>query len=167
MADVERHARLLVPAGVLAFEEMAEEALLQRVAVIAVEMREVGVAMHFQPFLLGAGAQIAFEIAARMQSHAAPIAGREQRRLDLRKIGGARGVIIVDKLAALGFAGRVGAASWRVRHSGSVSGPATNSPVTTLLAPRLPTPCCTLPTWRGCQLLKKSLRMPPCRHSSR
>src|SRR5450756_3036828 len=54
MPDVERHARLLAPAGVLALEEMAEETLLQGLAVITVEMREVGIAVHLQPFLLGA-----------------------------------------------------------------------------------------------------------------
>src|SRR5262249_20109400 len=66
VTDVERHARPLLPAGVFALEEMAEEALLQLLAVAAVEMREVGVAVHLQPFLLGAGAQPAFKIAARV-----------------------------------------------------------------------------------------------------
>ena len=102
-------ARLLVPAGIFALEKMAEEALLQRLAVIAVEMREVRVAVHLEPFLLGAGAQIAFEIAAGVQPHAAPIGGRKQRRVDLREIGGARCVIIVDEFAPLRFARRVGA----------------------------------------------------------
>src|SRR5262245_15453606 len=70
MANVERHARLPVPTGVLALEEMAEESLLQRLAVAAVEVREMCVAVDLQPFLLGARAQEAFEIATRVQTHA-------------------------------------------------------------------------------------------------
>ena len=68
------------------FQEVAEEFLLQGLAVAAVEMREVRVAVHFKPFLLGAGAQPAFEIAARVQAHAAPVAGGEQRRLDVLEL---------------------------------------------------------------------------------
>ncbi len=52
MADVERDARLPVPPGVFALEKVTEEFLLQRLAVAAVEMREVRVAVNFQPFLL-------------------------------------------------------------------------------------------------------------------
>src|SRR5262249_2364162 len=76
MADVERHARLPLPAAVLAFEKMADESLLQRLPVAAVEMSEVSVAVHLEPFLLRVGAQPAFEIAAWMQTHAAPIRRR-------------------------------------------------------------------------------------------
>jgi hypothetical protein len=54
-ADVEQHRRLPVPAGVLALEEMSEEALLQADTVIGVEMREMGVAVHLQPLLLAVG----------------------------------------------------------------------------------------------------------------
>src|SRR6185503_9265249 len=75
MADVERHPRLLIPAGVLALEEMAEEAFLQLLAVTAVEVREMCVAMRFQPFLRRAGAHKALEITARVQPHAAPVGG--------------------------------------------------------------------------------------------
>ena len=96
-------------AGVLILEKVAEETLLQRLAVIAVKMREVGIAVHLQPFLLRAGAQPTFEISARMQAHAAPIGGRQQGRLDLGEIGGARGVVIVVQPAALRFARRIGA----------------------------------------------------------
>src|SRR6185437_15436599 len=98
-----------VPAGILALEEMAEEALLQRLAIRAVEMREVRVAVHLQPFLLRAGREIALEIAARVQAHAAPVAGRQKRRLDLREIGNARGVIVVEQATALRLAGRIDA----------------------------------------------------------
>src|ERR1035437_7273712 len=131
---------------------MAEETLLQGLTVIAVEMREVGIAVHLQPFLLGAGGEPAFEISARVQAHAAPIGGRQQGCLDLGEIGGSPGV---------------SAQCVATSSLGSLSGPATGSPVTKLLAPRKPTPCCTLATWRGCQLFKKSHKIPPWRHSSR
>ena len=87
---------------------MAEEALLQAGAVVRVEVREVRVAVHLEPFLLGAGGQIAFEIAARMQSLAAPIRRREQRHLDLLEFGHARPVIVVDEPAPQRFAADVG-----------------------------------------------------------
>ena len=63
MPDVDGHARLLVPASVFVFKEMAEEPLLQPFAVAAVEMGEVRVAMHLEPFLFGAGGEPALEIA--------------------------------------------------------------------------------------------------------
>ena len=75
----------------------------------------MGVAVHLEPFLFGASRQIAFEIAAGVQPHAAPIGGREQRCLDLRKIGGARGVIIIAELVSLCFARRVGAIAGEFR----------------------------------------------------
>ena len=46
LTDLKLHRRLLVPAGILAFEERPEKPLLQRFAIGAVEMREVGIAMH-------------------------------------------------------------------------------------------------------------------------
>ena len=51
---------------------------LQRFAVAAVEMREVGVTVHLQPFLPGAGAHIAFKISAWVEGRAAPLACRQQ-----------------------------------------------------------------------------------------
>ena len=75
MTNVQRDARLSLPAGIVTFEEVTEKALLQGFAVFAVEMGEVGVAMHFEPFLQRARSEVAFEIAARVQSHAAPIGG--------------------------------------------------------------------------------------------
>ena len=83
MTNVERDPWLFVPAGVLTLEKMPEESLLQRFAVAAIEMREVGVTVHLQPFLPGAGAHIAFKISAWVQAHAAPIARRQQGSLDL------------------------------------------------------------------------------------
>src|SRR5438094_687050 len=51
MADLQLNARLRVPAGVFALEEVPEETLLQAQAVVGVEMRPMGVAMHLQPLL--------------------------------------------------------------------------------------------------------------------
>ena len=62
MAHLQLHWRLLVPAGVLAFEEMTEEALLYLHAVIGVEVRPVLDAVRFEPFVLGGGARESFEL---------------------------------------------------------------------------------------------------------
>src|SRR5260221_14034937 len=48
-----------------------------------------------------------------------------------------------------------------------VSGPHTDSPVTRLLAPRSPCPCCTVFTCMSCQFLRKLQMMPPWRLPSR
>jgi hypothetical protein len=53
VTNVQRYAGLLHPAGILAFEEIAEEFFLQRLAILAVEVREVCVAVHFEPLLSG------------------------------------------------------------------------------------------------------------------
>src|SRR6516164_5421479 len=92
-------ARLLLPAGIFTFEEVTEKPLLQRFAVCAVEMREVRMAMHLYPLLRGASSQVPFEIAACVQSHAAPVGGRQQWRRYSGKIGRARRVILPVKLA--------------------------------------------------------------------
>src|SRR4030095_10000927 len=51
MAHLQQHARLLRPARVLALEEVAEELLLQRPAVVRVEVRPVLDAVHLEPLL--------------------------------------------------------------------------------------------------------------------
>src|SRR5262245_22910144 len=86
---------------------MTEETFLQCLAVAAVEMREVRVAMHLKPLLFGPGSQPAFKIAAWMQTHAAPISGREQRGFNLLEFSGSRCVVIVKQLAAFRFTRRV------------------------------------------------------------
>src|SRR5664279_3456050 len=86
MTDIELYARLLVPAVLLALEEVAEELPLQSDAVVGVIMRPMLDAVHFQPFLFRRRTIEALEIAARVQRLAAPIGGREQRHLDLRPI---------------------------------------------------------------------------------
>ena len=86
MADLQLHARLLVPAGVLALEEVAEEAFLQADAVVRVEVRPVRVAVRLEPFLLGGDAEEALEVAARVQALPAPVRGAEHRDVDLAEI---------------------------------------------------------------------------------
>ena len=88
---------------------MSEEALLQADTVIGVEMREVGIAVHFQPFLFRAGGEIAFEIAAGVQALTAPIRSREERHVDPAELGHARAVIVVDRLAAQSLGADIGA----------------------------------------------------------
>src|ERR1017187_10725418 len=84
MTNVELHPRLLVPAVLLALEEVAEELLLQPDAIVGVIMRPMLDAVHFQPFLFRCRAEEALEIAARVQRLPAPIRGREPRDLHLR-----------------------------------------------------------------------------------
>src|SRR5262245_25037196 len=85
-AEVQRYPRLAVPAGVLALEKVPEEAALQVRAVARIEMREMRVAVHLEPFLLGACCQITFEIAARMQPLAAPVRCRQDWHVDRGEI---------------------------------------------------------------------------------
>src|SRR6185437_11875267 len=99
MAELELDRRLAVPAGILTLEEMAEEAFLQPHAVIGIEIRPVLDTVRFEPFLRRGGADEAFEIAARMESLAAPIGGAEQRHRDLRPVRRARVVIgIIERM---------------------------------------------------------------------
>ena len=91
------------------FQETVEELPLQVLAVLRIEQREVRVAVHLQPFLLRARAQEALEIAARMQAHAAPVGGREQRRLDVLELRQPRLVVVVDQAVAQRVAVAIGA----------------------------------------------------------
>ena len=92
--------RLLVPAVLLAVQEIIEEAQLQIAAVVRVEMRPVLDAVHLEPFALRGCAHEAFEIAARMQRLAAPIRRREKRHLDLRPHRRACAVIgVVERMS--------------------------------------------------------------------
>jgi hypothetical protein len=65
--DVELHGRLLVPAGVLAGEEVSEEPLLQRDAVVGLELGEVLKAVDFQPLVFRGDAGVALEVAAGVE----------------------------------------------------------------------------------------------------
>jgi hypothetical protein len=86
VAHLELDARLLRPAGVLAFEEMPEEALLQALALARVEAFPVRAAMRLEPLVLRRGLHEAFEVAARMQPLPAPVRRGEQRHLDLAPV---------------------------------------------------------------------------------
>src|SRR5262245_27016708 len=71
--NIELHARLLVPAVALAFQEIAEELLLQTDSVVCVVMRPMLDAVHLEPFVFRRRPVKALEIAARMQRLAAPV----------------------------------------------------------------------------------------------
>src|SRR5262249_43180606 len=90
VANLELHFGLPGPAGVLALEVVAEELLLQRDAVVGIEMRPVLDAVALEPLVLRGRAHEALEIAARVQALPAPVSRREQRHLDLRPVRHAR-----------------------------------------------------------------------------
>src|ERR1043166_8710627 len=99
MADLELDARLLGPAGILALEEVAEEAPLQPLAVAHVEIFPMRAAVRLEPLVARGGAHEALEVAARVQPLPAPVGGREERRLHLRPVGRARAaVLIVERM---------------------------------------------------------------------
>src|ERR1700719_4488055 len=76
MAHLRQHFRLLVPAGVLALEKMAEEFLLQLESVVGIEMRPVLAPVALQPFLIRGSPHKPFKIAAGAQTLAAPVCRR-------------------------------------------------------------------------------------------
>src|ERR1700720_2146673 len=86
MAHLQQHFRLLAPAAVLALEEMAEEFLLQLKSVVGTKMRPVLDTVAFQPFLIRGSPHKPFEIAAGVQTLAAPVGGRQEWRLDLAPV---------------------------------------------------------------------------------
>src|SRR5205814_7939756 len=96
-ADLEEHARLVAPPGVLALEEVPEEPLLQADAIVGVEMGPVLDAVHLEPLLSRSRAQEALEVAARVQPLAAPVGGREERDFDLGEVGQARPPVLVAR----------------------------------------------------------------------
>src|SRR5215475_3887760 len=114
MTDVELHPRLLVPAVLLALEEMTEEPLLQVDAVIRVVVCPVLDAVHLEPLLLRCRLEEALEIAARMQRLSAPIRGRQQGHLDLRPVGKhSLVVLVVHGMSEIGLAEIVAVAAQR------------------------------------------------------
>src|SRR6185437_12863712 len=90
VADLQLNARLFVPTGSLALQEMAEKALLQLEAIIGVKMRPVGVTMKLEPFLRRRRAHERFGVAPQVQRMAAPICRREERDGDALEFGRAR-----------------------------------------------------------------------------
>src|SRR3954447_12835879 len=73
LADLEEHARLVAPPGVLVLEEMPEAPLLQPDSIIGIERRPVLAPVHVEPFFLRRSSQYPFEVPARVQSLAAPV----------------------------------------------------------------------------------------------
>ncbi len=76
-------------------QEIVEEPQLLLASVVGVEMCPVLDAMGLQPFPLGGGAHESFEIAARVQSLAAPVGRGKQRGDDLVPLRRSRPVVIV------------------------------------------------------------------------
>ena len=86
MPHLQHDPRLPPPARVLALQEVAEELLLQRDAVVRVEVRPVLEAVHLQPLLLRGRAHEALDVAARVQALTAPVARGEERHRHLRPV---------------------------------------------------------------------------------
>jgi hypothetical protein len=101
-ADPESDWRLAVPAGFLAFEEVAEEPLLEADAVVGVQLDPVLQAVHLEPLLLAGHAQVAFEPAAGVQV-VGPVRGGQHRDLDLGQVGGPLDVVVVEQRVHLEF----------------------------------------------------------------
>src|SRR4029453_4115312 len=88
--------------------EIIEEAQLLLAPVVRVKVSPVLDPVRLQPLLLGRGPHKALEVAAWMQTLAAPIGGREQRRDDLVPLGRARLVILVVQRMRYDFGAKIG-----------------------------------------------------------
>src|SRR5712671_2871228 len=82
VAYLQLHARLPVPAVLHVLQVVIEEPLLQRAAVVGVEMRPMLDAVGFEPLVLRGGAHESLEVAAWMKALSAPVGGGEQRHGD-------------------------------------------------------------------------------------
>src|SRR6266852_8576635 len=78
MANLQLHPRLPVPAVLHVLQGEIEEPLLQRTAVVGVEVRPVLYTVRFEPLFLRRGPSEAFEVAARAQALPSPVGGGEQ-----------------------------------------------------------------------------------------
>ena len=81
------NARLSQDAGVDVVQPLIQEPLLEQTALQRIERDDVVAAVNLQELVLGAGAEETFDVAAQVQGHAAPIAGREQRHPDPTEVG--------------------------------------------------------------------------------
>src|SRR5439155_25205805 len=95
MTHLELDSRLLLPPGVFAFQEMAEELLLERDAIVRVEVRPVLDAVDLEPFQLGRRAHEPLEVAPRVEPLPAPVGRREERNADLRPVRHPRAPVLV------------------------------------------------------------------------
>src|SRR5688572_2044607 len=73
MAHLQLYPGLFVPAVSLVFKVEIKKPLLQFAAVISIKMRPVLDAVRFQPFIFRGGTHKTLEVAARMQTLAAPV----------------------------------------------------------------------------------------------
>src|SRR5262245_24302122 len=87
---------------------MVEEAQLLLAPVVRVKVSPVFDPVRFQPLLPGGSPHIALEIAAWMQTLAAPIGGGEQRRDNLVPPGRTRLVILVVQRMGYDFGAKFG-----------------------------------------------------------
>src|SRR5258708_6551300 len=78
VAYLQLHARLPLPAVPHVLQGVIEEPLLQRGAVVGVEMRPMLDTVGFEPFFLRSGAHESLEVAARVKALPAPVGGGEQ-----------------------------------------------------------------------------------------
>src|SRR5207245_3818459 len=97
MTHLEHDRRLILPPGVSALEEVAEEPFLEAHAIVRVEVRPVLDSVHLEPFLLRGCANEPFEVAAWVQALASPVRRGEQRRPDLRPVGPARAPVLIPR----------------------------------------------------------------------
>ena len=87
MADLQLNSRLLVPTILLPFQEIVEEALLERIGIVGIINRPMLEPVDFQPFLFRRGMRESAEITAGMEGLAAPIRAADERHLGLVPFG--------------------------------------------------------------------------------
>src|SRR5215469_11295533 len=107
-AYLQEHRRLVCPAGVLAFEEVPEESLLEADTVVGIELHPVLQAVHLEPLLLARRAGVALEVAPGMQV-VRPVRGGQHRHGDLLELGTPVQVVAVDEGVLEDRARRIGA----------------------------------------------------------
>src|SRR2546425_2226418 len=95
MAHLQLHAQLPVPAVLHALQMVIEEPLLERAAVVGVEVGPVLDAVRFEPLVLRSGSDEAFEVAARVKALPSPVGGGEQGYGDFFPDRRATSVVIV------------------------------------------------------------------------
>ena len=95
VAHLQLHARLPVPAVVHVLQGVIEEPLLERAAVVGVEVGPVLDAVRFEPLVLRSGSDEAFEVAARVKALPSPVGGGEQGHGDFFPDRRATPVVVV------------------------------------------------------------------------
>ena len=114
MPGVDLDRRLPIPAGVLTFQHLAEEPLLQRDAIVGVELGEVLQPVHFQPLVCRTGPGPGLEVAASVQM-VGPVRRRQHRHGDLLGFPGPLPVVRLIQRTGPQFGGRVTAVGGQLR----------------------------------------------------